>query len=157
MKYKLIIGTISTLLCVSCFQGEQGPEGLVGPKGDDGKNYMTKDSIIISNANRLKIPAVKKWIKSGIQVNFGEIIILKATTNIPESSGNGGLSAFLINEQINTMYMKIGVGNSGDVKVGKSYFGFAQETGEIEFGINTLDVSADSSQFYTIDSLVIRK
>ena len=157
MKFKLFFVVIPAFLFVSCFQGEQGPQGLVGPKGNDGKNYEVKDSLIISNANRLKIPAIKNWIKSGIRVNFGEIIILRATTNIPESSSNGGLSAFLVNEQINSLYMKIGVGNSGHIKIGKSYFGFAQETGEIEFGINTIDVSADSSQFYSIDSLVIRK
>ena len=157
MKFKLIFTAVPVFLCISCFQGEQGPQGLIGPKGDDGKNYEAKDSIIINGANRLKIPAIKEWIKSGVQVNFGEIIILKATTNISGSSALGGLSAFLNNEQLNTLYMKIGVGNSGHVKVGQSYIGFAQETGEIEFGINTLDVSADSSQFYSVDSLVIRK
>jgi hypothetical protein len=45
------------------------------------------------------------------------------------------------------------IGKSGHVNIGKSYAGLAQDSGDIEFGINTSD--SDSSQFYSIGSLVI--
>jgi hypothetical protein len=150
MKIKiLVVLAIAALFCL-CFEGAQGP---TGPKGSDGKDFIVHDTVVITRNNPLRISANKTWMKSGIQVKFGDKVFIKSSTNMQESFAVAGLSGLISNQQINSLYLK--VGSSGPVKVNKSYVGLAQDDGEIEFGINSIEY--DTSQYFSVDSLVINR
>jgi hypothetical protein len=67
------------------------------------------------------------------------------------SSSVGGLGFPLPNRSVNSLFFKIGT--SDITKAGRSYFGFAADSGEIKFLINTLNDLSDSAGYFTIDSL----
>jgi hypothetical protein len=135
--------------------------GPAGPQGPAGKDIQIVDSIRISSNNKLKIPANKQWISSNVNVSMGDKILMKASGEITingevfdpnGSSGIGGLSYPLPNRPVYSLFFKIG--NSDVTKAGRSYFGFANDSGEIKFFINVLNELSDSAGYFTIDSLV---
>jgi hypothetical protein len=135
--------------------------GPAGPRGEDGKNVEIKDSVYICSGNKLKLSANKQWISTNININIGERLLIKSSGKInisnEEFDPNGGsaigsLSYPLSNKNVNALFFIIG--ESDIIKTGKSYYGFASDSGEIKFIINTMNEIPDSNGYFTIDSLV---
>lgn len=82
----------------------------------------------------------------------GEITVNSEIFDPNGSSGLGGLSYILVNRPANALFFKIGA--SDIIKAGRSYFGFATDSGEIKFLVNTQSELPDASGYFTIDSLV---
>jgi hypothetical protein len=96
MKIRLIFTIVLTIVLNSCFEREQWPQGIIGPKGDNGKDYVEHDSTLIGTNNKIRVSATREWIKSGVSINFGDKFLMKTSTNMPYSASIGGLSAFLV-------------------------------------------------------------
>lgn len=141
-------------------QGDRGPQGLTGPAGEDGTSIKVVDSTYISSSNKLLLPINKKWFSTGIRVVMGDELLIKSSGEIvvdgssygPEGeTAIGGLSYMLPNHSIYALFMRVGA--ASPVKVGRSYYGFASDSGTIEFSINSSVILDDQNLGYTIDSL----
>jgi hypothetical protein len=149
-----------------------------------------EDLVYLDTSRTFSVLPDKQWHSTGQSISMGNSFVVKASGKViseeygafgPDgSTALGGLSFFLVNESVLALFARIGGGTP--FKVGLSYMGIAQQTGELQFAINTqkyivkvlqpdpdflkvkpdeplIDTStaAVATGSFIIDSLVIRK
>jgi hypothetical protein len=87
-----------------------------------------------------------KWHGAGQSISMGNILVVKASGTVTSptqgsfgpdgGSGLGGMGYFFVNQPIYALFARIGDG--APFKIGSSFYGTAQGTGELQFSMNSL-------------------
>jgi|WetSurMetagenome_2_1015567.scaffolds.fasta_scaffold190011_1 hypothetical protein len=110
------------------------------------ESNAVSDIIYRDTSRAVSIIPDAHWHSAGQSISLGNILVVKASGTIASptqgsygpsgGSALGGLSYLLVNQPIYALFARIGDG--APFKIGSSFIGTAQGTGDLQFAVNSL-------------------